>query len=1091
MLDRLGVDQPQWKELASVEDAKLFCSSVGYPVLVRPSYVLSGAAMNVAHKAEDLEAYLSEAATVSPNYPVVISKFILEAKEIEVDAVARKGELVMHVVSEHVENAGVHSGDATIVLPPQDLDAITVRKVEEATRKVANELNVTGPMNIQFIAKNNEIKVIECNLRASRSFPFVSKTVGLDLARMATKVILDRPVRPYPIDLSTIKHVGVKVSQFSFTRLVGSDPILGVEMASTGEVACFGASREEAYLKAWIATQMKPPQRSVCISIGTYKEKLEFLDSAKTLVSMGFLLYATPGTADFLDEHNVKSQVLVWPTTEYLKDSEKNVIDMIRNHEIELLVNIPSNNKYRRQASFMSPGYLTRRAAVDHSVPLVTNIKEAKLLVKALLYLRHQPGLGLSPFDARFSARVITLPGLVSLDPGEGKNIYGGKCWQSLCSESLSGGFTFIVVIDPSSTVSVEGFREALVDAEENSICSFGMLAAASPQNVAVVKSASKAASGLLIDPNENTSVTAWHKHLQSWPSSSPIFLRASGHTLASVLLGATLHDRDVHVQRVCKREDIELISTCKSRGLRVTCDVSILDLYPSPSSKLISQDDREALWENLQVIDAVTGPPKYVLPLLLQLQHEGRISFDWIISRLVENPQRILGLNEEKDSYIEVDMESEFESPAASPVSGCRCRGRVGRVVHRGEIAYLDGNVWLTGGLRRRRLSISGDKSIEPERAGTVPLLDEDEAPVRSVEERALKAPRSFTTRNALPERTSQSPGTALALGESVSSLSMDRVPSIGYMGWSGSHILSVKQFNREQLHTLFNEAYEMKQMVHRAGQYDLLRGKTLTTLFFEPSTRTSCSFQAAMLKLGGNYLSVNEVSKSSLAKGETLQDTVRVLEGYCDAIVVRHPEVGAVQAAAAHAKKPVINGGDGVGEHPTQALLDVFTIREELGTVNGLTVTLVGDLLHGRTVHSLARVLSRYSVRLRYVSPAELRMPADVIEEIAAAGVDQVEHDSLEPVLRETDVLYVTRIQKERFSSLEKYMEVRDRFIITPKTLTRAKENMIVMHPLPRVNEVTPDVDSDPRAVYFRQAENGVYVRMALLALVLGRSQ
>jgi len=235
MCDRIEVDQPKWKELSSVEDAQVFCAKVGYPVLVRPSYVLSGAAMNVAHKPEDLNSYLTEAASVSADYPVVISKFILEAKEIEVDAVARKGELVMHVVSEHVENAGVHSGDATLVLPPVDLDQVTVGKVEEATRMVANALNVTGPMNIQFIAKENEIKVIECNLRASRSFPFVSKTIGIDMARLATKVILGKNTRPYPVDVSKTPHIGVKVAQFSFTRLLGADPILGVEMASTGK----------------------------------------------------------------------------------------------------------------------------------------------------------------------------------------------------------------------------------------------------------------------------------------------------------------------------------------------------------------------------------------------------------------------------------------------------------------------------------------------------------------------------------------------------------------------------------------------------------------------------------------------------------------------------------------------------------------------------------------------------------------------------------------------------------------------------------------------------------------------------------------
>ena len=283
---RLGVDQPEWKELGYIEDSKAFCSSGGYPVLVGLGCVLSGAAMSVVHKAAaDLEAYISEATEVSPDCPVVISNFILEAKEIGMDAVARKGEVVMRIVSEHVENAVVHSGDATNVLPPQDLDNVTFAKVEEAKSMVANALNVTGPMTIQFIAKNNEIKVIECNLRTSRLFPFVSKTLGLELARVATKVMLDRPVRPYPVDVKDIAHVGVKVSQFFFTCLLGADPILEVEMASTGEVACFGSTREGAYFKGLLATNVPEPKRSVCMSIGTYMEKVEFLSSASSLVA--------------------------------------------------------------------------------------------------------------------------------------------------------------------------------------------------------------------------------------------------------------------------------------------------------------------------------------------------------------------------------------------------------------------------------------------------------------------------------------------------------------------------------------------------------------------------------------------------------------------------------------------------------------------------------------------------------------------------------------------------------------------------------------------------------------------------------------
>lgn len=310
MCDKIGVDQPQWKELTSSEEATLFCKKVGYPVLVRPSYVLSGAGMTVVNSEADLLTYLNLAGTVSRDFPVVISKFIEEAKEIEMDAVAHDGKLIMHVVTEHVENAGVHSGDATLILPPQDLDPETVQKIEVATAKIVAALNVTGPCNIQFIAKNNEIKVIECNVRASRSFPFVSKVLGADLIELATKAIMNDSYEPYPPISIKPNTVAVKVPQFSFSRLAGADPILGVEMASTGEVACFGANKYEAYLKALIATGFMLPKKNILISIGSFKEKLEFLPSVKKLQHLGYELFATAGTADFFQENDVKCKYL-------------------------------------------------------------------------------------------------------------------------------------------------------------------------------------------------------------------------------------------------------------------------------------------------------------------------------------------------------------------------------------------------------------------------------------------------------------------------------------------------------------------------------------------------------------------------------------------------------------------------------------------------------------------------------------------------------------------------------------------------------------------------------------------------------------
>ncbi|MBI5535858.1 MAG: aspartate carbamoyltransferase [Deltaproteobacteria bacterium] len=306
----------------------------------------------------------------------------------------------------------------------------------------------------------------------------------------------------------------------------------------------------------------------------------------------------------------------------------------------------------------------------------------------------------------------------------------------------------------------------------------------------------------------------------------------------------------------------------------------------------------------------------------------------------------------------------------------------------------------------------------------------------------------------------------------------------------WYGKDILSVRQFNRNDLEYVFGVAHEMREMVERVGTFDLLKGKILANVFYEPSTRTSASFTAAMERLGGSVIPINEVRYSSVAKGESLPDTIRSLECYADVVVLRHPEVGASALAADYAKKPIINAGDGVGEHPTQALLDLFTISEELGRIDGLTVTMVGDLKHGRTVHSLARLLSLFQVRLNYVAPDILRMPKEIIGELEERAMPQEEHELLDKVIGDTDVLYVTRVQKERFQDPANYDKVQGSYTITSDVMKRAKDRMIVMHPLPRVGEISMDVDPDPRAAYFRQMEYGLYVRMALLAMVLGKA-
>ena len=304
------------------------------------------------------------------------------------------------------------------------------------------------------------------------------------------------------------------------------------------------------------------------------------------------------------------------------------------------------------------------------------------------------------------------------------------------------------------------------------------------------------------------------------------------------------------------------------------------------------------------------------------------------------------------------------------------------------------------------------------------------------------------------------------------------------------GRDIVSVRQFTPEDLDYVFAVAREMQEMVARVGTFDLLKGKLLANVFYEPSTRTSSSFTAAMERLGGSVIPINEVTYSSVSKGESLPDTVRTLERYADVIVLRHPDVGATAFAAQYTTKPIISAGDGIGEHPTQALLDLFTIIAELGDVDGLTVTMVGDLKYGRTVHSLSRLLSLFDVNLEFVSPEILRMPEEITDELGESDTAFRSHDSIEAVIHDTDVLYVTRVQKERFGDQSGYEAVKDLFVVTPSSMEKAKQRMIVMHPLPRVNEIAMEVDDDPRAAYFRQMEYGMYVRMALLAMVLGKA-
>jgi carbamoyl-phosphate synthase large subunit len=376
MLDEIDVDQPEWKELTSLDEAKAFAESVGYPVLVRPSYVLSGAAMRIALRPDELEEYLQKASDVSKEHPVVITKFVTGAKEIELDAVAKDGELYCSAISEHIENAGVHSGDASMVLPPQRTYIETMRRVKGIGKAVAKSLNITGPFNMQFLAKDNEVKVIECNLRASRSFPFVSKVFRSNFVDSATKVIMGQTVPQLDRSAFDLDYVGIKSPQFSFARLKGSDPVSGVEMASTGEVACLGDDFHEAFLKSLISVGFKFPEKNILLSTGPLEYKVEYLESARMLKEMGYTLYATRGTAEFMKANGIEAEVLYWP----LERQEPNTLTYISEGQVDLVVNIPKNVEKEE----LDNDYLIRRKAVDFNVPLITNLQLAKRLVEAL-----------------------------------------------------------------------------------------------------------------------------------------------------------------------------------------------------------------------------------------------------------------------------------------------------------------------------------------------------------------------------------------------------------------------------------------------------------------------------------------------------------------------------------------------------------------------------------------------------------------------------------------------------------------------------------------------------------------------------------
>uniref|UniRef100_A0A8C2MF30 Multifunctional protein CAD n=1 Tax=Cricetulus griseus TaxID=10029 RepID=A0A8C2MF30_CRIGR len=1172
LLDTIGISQPQWRELSDLESARQFCQTVGYPCVVRPSYVLSGAAMNVAYTDGDLERFLSSAAAVSKEHPVVISKFIQEAKEIDVDAVACDGIVSAIAISEHVENAGVHSGDATLVTPPQDITPKTLERIKAIVHSVGQELQVTGPFNLQLIAKDDQLKVIECNVRVSRSFPFVSKTLGVDLVALATRIIMGEKVEPVGL-MTGSGVVGVKVPQFSFSRLAGADVVLGVEMTSTGEVAGFGESRCEAYLKAMLSTGFKIPKKNILLTIGSYKNKSELLPTVRLLESLGYSLYASLGTADFYTEHGVKVTAVDWHFEEAVDGEcppQRSILDQLAENHFELVINLSMRGAGgRRLSSFVTKGYRTRRLAADFSVPLIIDIKCTKLFVEALGQIGPAPPLKVH-VDCMTSQKLVRLPGLIDVhvhlrEPGGTHK----EDFASGTAAALAGGVTMVCAMPNTRPPIIDAPALALAQklAEAGARCDFALFLGASSENAGTLGAVAASAAGLKLYLNETfselrlDSVAQWMEHFETWPSHLPIVAHAERQSVAAVLMVAQLTQRPVHICHVARKEEILLIKTAKAQGLPVTCEVAPHHLFLNREDlerlgpgkgevrpELGSREDMEALWENMAVIDCFASdhaphtleekcgpkpPPGFpgletMLPLLLTAVSEGRLSLDDLLQRLHHNPRRIFHLPLQEDTYVEVDLEHEWTIPSHMPFSkarwtpfeGQKVKGTIRRVVLRGEVAYIDGQVlvppgygqdvrkWPQGAVPQPPPSAPATTEVTttPERPRRVipglpdgrfhlpprihrasdpglPAEEPKEKPSRKVVEPELMGTPDGPCYPAQPVPRQASPqnlGSSGLLHPQTSPLLHSLV---------GQHILSVKQFTKDQMSHLFNVAHTLRMMVQKERSLDILKGKVMASMFYEVSTRTSSSFAAAMARLGGAVLSFSEAT-SSVQKGESLADSVQTMSCYADVVVLRHPQPGAVELAAKHCRRPVINAGDGVGEHPTQALLDIFTIREELGTVNGMTITMVGDLKHGRTVHSLACLLTQYRVSLRYVAPPSLRMPPSVRDFVASRGTKQEEFESIEEALPDTDVLYMTRIQKERFGSTQEYEACFGQFILTPHIMTRAKKKMVVMHPMPRVNEIRcVEVDSDPRAAYFRQAENGMYIRMALLATVLGR--
>ena len=1076
MLDEINIDQPKWRELRNASSTTQFCNEVGFPCLIRPSYVLSGAMMNVIYDEEELKEYLQNV-IISNDYPVVISKFISGAKEIEVDAVAHNGVLKLWAISEHVEDAGVHSGDATLILPPKNINEATKKLLLLNTQKIAKKLEINGPFNIQYIAKNNELKVIECNLRVSRSFPFVSKVKDINFIRIATNIMIGAD---YNINSKPEKYTGVKVPQFSFNRLANADNRLGVEMLSTGEVACFGENYYEAYLKALMATGFKVKNKcNVLISIGSNEDKNELHDLIKLLLNSGFKLYGTKGSTDYYNKRNINIKGL----------DNHTIYNNIKKGFFGLIINISVPNRIKNNKK--TNGYYIRRLSIDYGVDIIINIKCAKLYIDSITsYYNNFKTIG--NCDLKTTHRYIKLPMCIDMhvhvrEPGDEHK----ETWDTCSRAALKGGNGLICAMPNTKPSCTNNDIYVRVNnlAKTKSVCDYMIFMGADGQNYKDMEYMNSKVCAIKFYLNETFSnlkinnISVLRKYFFHCPDNMLMCFHAEVEMVGVVLYLASIYKKRVHICHISKKEEIEMIKDAKENGLRVTCEVTPHHLFlddavvknlPENFRKvkpvLNNEEDREALWKNMNIIDCFAsdhaphlkeeklncGCPGFTgletaLPLLLNAVNEGRLTIEDIVNKYHNNPKRILSLNQNygEDSYIEVNLDKEYiindkdliTKAGWSPFNGIKVKGTLERFVYKNECVYNNGlNKKLNNGIN----------------ANTYKILTNN-----------INSINTFKDMNK---------------NEDICNLENDN-----YDLQKLSSVINVSQFDRNNLRTLFKNANILKQNLKKYGKLNILKGKIIGLYFDEPSSRTYGSFYVAVKKLGGDVLPLNS-SNSSTKKGETLYDTIKCIESYCDLVVIRTSLKDSLEGLQKKIKIPIINGGDGDGQHPSQALLDVFTIREERGTVNKLVVSIVGDLKYGRTVHSLIRLLSNYDITFNFVSVEELRLDDDTIHFLKNKNIKYSNYDSINDVIENTDIIYMTRIQKERFNgeNINKTF-IENNLYLTQEILTNAKDNLVIMHPLPRNDEINENIDNDPRVAYFRQMENGLYIRMALIQLVI----